>query len=653
MTRYLAAAVGASVFGMAAQVHAAPPPASAFGRIPAVMDAEISPNGQRIAILGGLSDQRVVSIATIDQPGLPVLPLGDVEGVGVRWTGDDYLLANVAVWETLGDARRAYRFERQISITKDAKPAAMLLSMGMGGGLRVMINQPVLRVTLNPPRALIVGLADNSGASATKDTRIKRKGEAGAVRVLWKVDPATGQGVLTERGNDDTRNWSVDAAGEARVRSDVDEVSHRFSLYGRPKGSSQWSVLVDKATNTDAGAYRGYQESEDAVLLEQDGKVVLKRLKDGQVTPFGDAVSDDGFIWDVERGVVAGIRSRGAAPTTRWIDPEIGAAAGVLGRAFKGRDVGLSNWSSDRTRFVAYVTGPASPPVWYLYDRPKKEISLLAEEYPELKDATLGTTRFFTYRAADGLEIPAYLTLPPGAAAGAKPPLVVLPHGGPHARDAGDFDYLVQFLATRGYAVLRPQFRGSWGFGDELEKAGKGEWGGKMQTDLLDGVAAAAAGGDVDAKRVCIVGASFGGYAALAGAALHSDSYRCVASIAGIADLVQFIGEDNRLYGGDSESMDQLREDIGLADRAKVDAMSPLRHVADIRAPVLLIHGSKDTVVQIAQSQRMAAALKAAGKPYELIVLEGENHYLTKASNRTRMLEALEQFLAKNLPVNP
>lgn len=228
----------------------------------------------------------------------------------------------------------------------------------------------------------------------------------------------------------------------------------------------------------------------------------------------------------------------------------------------------------------------------------------------------------------------------------------MLPHGGPTARDGYDFDYLVQFLASRGYAVLQPQFRGSWGFGDAFEDAGKGEWGGKMQTDLLDGVAAVAASGEIDATRVCIVGASFGGYAALAGATLFPDAYRCAASIAGIGDLAQLMAEEGRLYGRQSGSAQALRNELVASDQAKVLAMSPVRHAAAVKIPILLIHGEKDTVVRVEQSERMADALKAAGKSYELIHLPEENHYLTKTATRTQTLESLERFLAKNLPMN-
>ncbi|MFI4966815.1 MAG: alpha/beta hydrolase family protein [Caulobacterales bacterium] len=312
----------------------------------------------------------------------------------------------------------------------------------------------------------------------------------------------------------------------------------------------------------------------------------------------------------------------------------------------------LRGWSADRTRYIVRVGSPGAPPVWYLFDRTRKELSPLGEEYPELKGAAFGATRWITYKARDGLEIPAYLTLPPGAPPNsAKAPLIVLPHGGPGARDTFEFDFLAQFLATRGYAVLQPQFRGSWGFGKAFEDAGQGEWGGKMQTDLLDGIAAAAASGDIDPTRVCIVGASYGGYAALAGVAFHPETCRCAVAIAGVSDLGLLSVEQARLYGRDSDSMLAFRKMLGGASSAKLLATSPAHQAASIRAPVLLIHGDKDTVVPIEQSLNMADALRAAGKPVEMVTLADENHYLTRAATRTQTLEALGTFLARNLPV--
>ena len=231
-------------------------------------------------------------------------------------------------------------------------------------------------------------------------------------------------------------------------------------------------------------------------------------------------------------------------------------------------------------------------------------------------------------------------------------PLIVYPHGGPTARDFYDFDFIAQFMATRGYAVLQPQFRGSSGFGKAHEDAGKGEWGGKMQTDLQDGIAALAASGEIDATRVCVVGASFGGYSALAGAALYPDVYRCAVAIAPVADLGLLVTEQARTNGGKDAGIEELRDQLGAASKDKLVAQSPAKHAAAVRIPILMIHGDQDTVVPLTHSRLMAGELKKAGKPYELIELNGENHYLTRSATRIQTLEVLEKFLTRHLPPN-
>lgn len=648
--RSVLAASAAFVF-TAGVAQAAPPPASAFGRVPAVVDAEISPNGQRIAVLGGTSEQRIISIATIDQPGLPILQLGDVEGVGVRWAGDDFVLARIAFWESEGPLQ-SYRVERNVVLTPQAQAITRLLETDTLA--RALPSQPVYRITSEArPQAVVRGLIERGAMTNSWDTRLKRKRED-FVYTLMKADPATGKGVMVDRGTPDTVSWAVDAKGEPRVRLDVDQINHRFSVFGKAGGKGQWREVFAGKSFASRRHYFGYSEATDSIYLAHDGALIARRLADGADTPVGQTSGQPSLqlVWDEHTDALVGLSTGAEKPSIEWLDAEIGAAHGVLTRAFRGRDVTLTSWSRDRGRFLARVTAPAAPAVWYLYDRGRKEISPIGEEYPELSGAALGTTRWITYKARDGLDINAYVTMPPGLPPGATPPLVVLPHGGPTSRDTYDFDFLAQFLATRGYAVLQPQFRGSWGFGIAFEEAGKAEWGGKMQTDLQDGAAALAGEGKVDADRVCIVGVSFGGYSALAGAALFPDAYRCAASIAGISDLGQLLIEEARTYGRNGATMEELREELGAASSARLASHSPARNADAVKAPVLLIHGDKDTVVDIRQSELMAQRLRAAGKPYEFIVLEGENHYLTKAANRTRTLEALEAFLTKNLPVN-
>jgi dipeptidyl aminopeptidase/acylaminoacyl peptidase len=656
MKVYLVGAAAAATLAVAA--HAEPPPASAFGRLPAIQRAEISPDGKSIAMLGGTPEDRAVTLAVVDQAKLRMLKLGDVETVNLRWAGDSYALVTIALWRQL-DPKHSYHFYRDLVVDTDAKAVGGLLEKDDAS--QEMTGHPIIGIVQGPKaRVLVQGLVMHDREGQDLNTRLKTKGQGDIFKyALWNVDPATGRGAVVETGGPDTFTWEVDLAGEPRVRLEDDELSHKFSVVTRAKGEKRWTPLIDKVDEQDREKYLGYSDADDAIYQRVEIKgavqIMRRRLKDGVAEPVGHPVtgSGAGLLWDELREAPVGIVSGGDHDEVEWLDPEIGAVHAMLARAFKGREVSLKSWSADRTRFVVQVSGASTPATWYLFEAPTKQLSPIGEEFPELKNVAFGPTRSFSYKARDGLEIPAYLTLPPGDLAGRKPPLIVLPHGGPASHDSLEFDWLTQFLASRGYAVLRPQFRGSAGYGEAFERAGRGEWGGKMQTDLLDGVAALAAKGQVDAARVCIVGWSFGGYAAMAGASLHPDAYRCAASMAGISDLGLLFNETDSSHGEESATLRELKRDLTTAGGPQLSAASPRLHAADIRIPVLLMHGDQDTTVPYEQTRSMAEAMKAAGKPVEFVTFEGQDHYLLKSAPRTKLLETLGAFLDKNLPVTP
>lgn len=629
-----------------------PPPASAFARLPAVTEAQISPAGQRIAILGGAPADRTIAFTVIDQPGMNVIKLGAVETLGVTWAGEEYALARVATWDKVGP-RADYRLVRTAAITPQGKFASYLLS---GHALSSQLtNQSIVGIVKGPPaRVIVTGLTLAAGPDRDMNTRLARKGESGDMRVLalYAVDPATGRGPPVERGDFDIEGWEVDLSGEARAMFKVDENTQKRSIFGRPKGQGTWKLLQN---GEDGREYLGYSDADESFYFATPGpegmQVTRTKAAGGASEPVGKPVkgADVDLFWDDHRNAVVGVTASGDQAATEWLDPTFANVQATVSRAFKGRQTRLASWSEDLNRFIVVADSGDSPPQWFLYDRPRKELSPVGEEYPALAGAALGTTTFFRYKARDGLEIPAYLTLPPGGASGGKPPLVVLPHGGPAAHDGPGFDYLTQFLATRGYAVLRPQYRGSTGYGAPFEAAGKGEWGGKMQTDLLDGVAAVA--DRADAGRACVVGASFGGFSALSGAVFHPGAYRCAASINGVSDLAALIGEYGTDFGHDSKGYQLLRAEVRASSAQGLEAVSPLKQAARAGIPVLLIHGDKDTTVSPEHSARMAAALGLAGKPVQHIVLAGENHNLGTTAARQKILEALDAFLAKHLPV--
>lgn len=342
----------------------------------------------------------------------------------------------------------------------------------------------------------------------------------------------------------------------------------------------------------------------------------------------------------------------GPEPKILWLDPRAEAQHKALMRTFAGRGVYIYGRSQSGSRVLARVASHSTPAIYYLVDFSKGTADIVAEAYPALDKVPLGEVREISYEARDGTEIPAYVTLPPGTVA-ENLPLVVLPHGGPEAHDSRDFDWMAQFLATRGYAVLQPQFRGSTGFGEEHRKAGYRQWGGLMQDDVTDGVKALIGQRLADPQRICIVGASYGGYAALAGAAFTPDLYACAASINGVADLPAMLGHESKQAGKESDALAYWHEHIGNAFDKDVIDRSPNRAAAQVRAPILLLHGADDTVVPISQAEAMARALQESGKPYTLIKLPGEDHWLSFSSSRVRVLKELDTFLAAHLGTAP
>jgi dipeptidyl aminopeptidase/acylaminoacyl peptidase len=320
----------------------------------------------------------------------------------------------------------------------------------------------------------------------------------------------------------------------------------------------------------------------------------------------------------------------------------------ALVSAFDGDNVRFESASRDFSKILVQVEGPKYGYRYELVDLDHPEAIPVGQVYAGI-DSPFEVRRL-TYAAADGLQIPAYLTLPRGRPSH-NLPLVVLPHGGPAVRDTAEFDWWSQALADQGYAVLRPNYRGS-NLNRRFLEAGFSEWGRKMQTDLSDGVRYLVSEGIADSARVCIVGASYGGYAALAAVTLDPGVFRCAVAVAGLSDLARMQrwegsgGVDARIA---DRYWDRFWGVSGRMDPA-LDAISPIKHVDAVKVPVLLIHGRDDTVVPFEQSQLIFDALRRNKKDVELVTLEQEDHWLSHSETRLQMLEATVAFLRAHNP---
>lgn len=649
-----------AVFAVA-PARAAAPPVSAFARLPAIEQAVISPDGSRVALLGGPPGERIIFLAPVDGQTSVTVRLGQAWVRDITWVGNAYLVVNFSMLDKgtnySNGQSYAYALNRNVVIDMQGKLVSSLLASTEWS--RYALSQPVLRGVAQPtPTAFVWGLDLSSDVYVNNsDTRLDRTTDD-LIAAVWAVDVRTGKGSIVEKGGPTTSSWKLDTKGEARVRWDYDGLGDELVFLARAKGKAGWTRL-NLGDGDEALDLLGYSDPDDAVYLSgpqgDSVRLIRRSLVNGAETPIqvDGAPRSIRLMWDPYRIEPVAIVSQTDRPSYQWLEPGLGTVQAKLSRAFAGKDVNLASWSEDRTRVVARVAAPSSPPAWYLFDTRTNQASSLGESYPELAGAVFGTTSWITYKARDGKEISAYLTLPPGLAPGAKPPLIVFPHGGPAARDDFDFDWWVQAMATRGYAVLQPQFRGSAGFGEAFEQAGYEQWGGKMQDDLIDGVLALAGQGVADAKRVCIVGASYGGYAALYGATVYPSVYRCGASVNGVSDLALLIGSKSRAFGRDTALVNALETMMG-DPREKAEAYrlaSPAFRVTRQAAPILLIHGEDDTTVPIQQSRTMQRALKANGFGGDLVVLKDDDHHLSSTASRQLMLESLFAFLDRWLPV--
>jgi dipeptidyl aminopeptidase/acylaminoacyl peptidase len=622
----------------------APPPAAAFGALPAETDVVLSPNGTRLAWVDHEHDKpRVVMFDVDARKQLRVLALP--ERLKLRrliWNDDETLLVTFSQTQKSEVATQTSK-EYFLNIAYDASggDGRMLPSAnGKTRGPEAAAYAYLVRWRVSKPHTVIMG---TYSACYEKSA------------CLLEVDTSTGAATIIKTGKEHTAGWMVDHNGTAVAREDWDYLKRAYRLYAL-SGAGVREVL--RKDDSDQPKIAGILGDDSAlVLLAGNGRphqVAWALPLDGSPTRVlaEDPDADVTGVSYNSSGAIAGVYVSGSKTRMHWLDPATQHRAEVLQRAFPGKDVSMQAWSSDGSRTLARAELPSSPPVYYLVDFNTHHADIAAEEYPALADAKLGELQEISYKARDGAQIPAYLTTPPGKQTGSVP-LVVLPHGGPQARDYPFFDWMVQFLATRGYAVLQPQFRGSTGFGEAFERAGYRQWGGLMQDDVTDGVRAMIDQGIADPHRVCIVGMSYGGYAALAGAAFTPTLYSCAASVNGVSDLRALMQEEVPMYGRwvryVSASQSEWQERIGSETDSRLDTKSPINSVAAITIPLMIAYGTGDGVVPTEQSIRMAQALQKAGKAVTVVKLPDEDHWLSRAETRVQLLKELESFLRQHL----
>lgn len=641
-------------------VAATPPPLRLYGQLPNISGIRLSPSGDKWAAI--MADDKVTQVqvrSSTDGSIMALSTMGEAKPRDLIWVDEDHLVVRVSSTEDLTIFYNGKGEWSQLLGLDLTKPKEWLpLMRGIPNVVPVTLSRPVAAVRDGKPVLVTQSLYLNEDHSsrALVDVDVSARGGLPGTVTASNMISRKG-GFVVAKGNADTIDWMIGGDGRPLARVDYNQRSGVWDLWVRQ--GDQLKKVYSETALQDAPELVSFGHDAGTLLLSSHKSGAWEdyelHIADGNVVGPVAGYGGDRVILDPVSHIVIGTKDTNLADVTHdFVAPADKALWRQLQKAFPGHQVELVDWNADRSRIVVEVFGPQHGNAQFLVDRQRKTAGMLAPTYAGLGPEQLSPVTTLTYKASDGMDIPAYLTLPRDRPAKALP-LIVMPHGGPAARDYPGFDWWAQALASRGYAVLQPQFRGSLGFGEAHLTAGYGQWGRKMQTDLSDGVKHLAANGIIDPKRVCIAGASYGGYAAMAGVTLDQGVYRCASAVAGVSDLRRMLVSEKRDTGSGNNGVLRFWQRFMGAEYVgdtAIDAWSPARLAAKVTVPLQLIHGKDDTVVPIEQSRLMQDAMKDAGKSVDWVELAGEDHWLSRPATRIAMLEAQIAFLEKHNPPN-
>mgnify|MGYP000218059665 CR=1 FL=1 len=466
---------------------------------------------------------------------------------------------------------------------------------------------------------------------------------------VYKVNVKSRKRTFHFRGKFGLTNWELDQDKQVRWGTGY-KAGKRIAYYLNPL-TEKWQAMdeVDWYKNAKLSpimffadprfAYVYYQTENDLKGIAKfdmiEGKIVEKIYAN-------DSVDVSGIALSPETGKVIGTTYTGHYPEIHFTSKQFESLYGQIRGIFADGWVSIVDMNMEKKIFIIYQSSNKFPGAYYYLDGKTGELVHLLDVNPLLDTTLLSEVSPVHYNARDNLIIPGYLTLPKDKGFN-KLPTIIFPHGGPGARDTMSYDRWAQYFASRGYAVLQPNFRGSTGYGDEFQDMGEKQWGGTMQDDVTDGTKWMIEEGIADPENICIAGISYGGYAALMGAVKEPDLYKCVISINGVADLPGLISNDRQYVGGRAWS-----KSIGLeGENTKI--VSPYHQAEKIIAPVLIVHSRDDSRVPYKQGKNMARKLSRLKKDVTYVEVENGDHSLDTEGARLATFNALDEFLKKHL----
>jgi dipeptidyl aminopeptidase/acylaminoacyl peptidase len=603
---------------------------------PEISNAQLSPDGKFIAFIKPLEGTRNVWVKRIDEPFDKARPVtADTKRPipGFFWNEDGKFI--LFVQDQAGDENfNVYAVDPAASPASGQKvPAARNLTDAKG------VRAFLYAVPETDPDTIWVGLNDRDPAWHD----------------LYKVKISTGERTLVRKNTERLTGWEFDLKDQLRLATRSAENGDTEIL--RVDGDGFKKIYSCNVFETCAPV-RFHKDGKRVYMLTNKGDVDLIRLVLFDVAtgreelvesdPMKRVDFDFPIFSDVTDELVATVYTDDQM-RIYFKDKAWQADYDFLRKQLPGREINVSSQTKDEQLFLVSARSDTEPGETYLFDRKSKKLTLQYRVREKLPRQSLAKMTAVRYKSSDGLEIPAYLTLPKGVPA-RNLPAIILPHGGPWGRDYWGYTGLIQFFANRGYAVLQPNFRSSTGYGKKFLNAGNNEWGQKMQDDLTWGVKYLVSEGIADPKRVGILGGSYGGYATLAGVAFTPDLYAAGVSIVGPSNLITLLESIPPYWESIRKIFTERMGDPTTPEgRAQLERQSPLNSANKIKSPLLVIQGANDPRVKKAESDQIVVALRERGFPVEYIVAPDEGHGFARPANNLAAFTAAEKFLAKHL----
>lgn len=479
---------------------------------------------------------------------------------------------------------------------------------------------------------------------------------------VWRfpLDQEPGKGAKeVQRATQGIWEWFADDVGIVRLGMAFERSKVRVLYRSKPEDPLREIAKLTEANVEDKlwDVLRITSGSDEGLILRPDesGRVAVRRFnyatrQVGEVVYAAPGWDVDEVLLDKDGKLLAAFYTDDRDQAV-WFDPARKALQARLQRAMPGQDIWITSRAEDDSRMLVWAGNEGNPGQTFLYDAAKRTMDSFSAELPELDRGATVMPKPFRYTARDGTPINGYITVPRGRPAKGLP-LILLPHGGPYGvRDKLEFDPIVQFLANRGYAVIQPNYRGSGGYGEAFYELGTGQIGRGMQDDIDDAMDWAVKEGLADPARVCVLGASYGGYAALWAAIRNPERYRCAVSFAGVTDW----NKQLKYHAGflTPKHNRKWRARVrGEDDTFNLNLVSPVAQINRLTRPILVAHGEDDPTVPFSQFTLLRDAAAKAGKPIETITFPGEGHGFSDDANRARYLDTIEAFLAKHNPAD-